>query len=384
MSASAPRDPAAASSPVPRTNQPLDVSGAGAALRVGFITHLDQHEDPASIYTDNIALIQELERIGYDSAWIATRHFHAGFAALPSPFAFYGAAAAATSRIHLGTAVLPLLVDDPVRDAEEAAALDWLSGGRLQLGLGKGVPSDAYHVFSRWGGERDAEYDEKTDRLRWALAGSEVEGTRTRIWPRNDDLLGRLYHGTSNWDTIRRIARGGDGFILERFGNGAERHPDARPAFLRRQADSIIEYRRAFREAWGRERTPFVVLSRSAWPGTLDDLARTTERWNGFARAFGRVPVGLDAAGEALADNVIWGDPEELAAQLLADPAVLLSDELVLGIHPTHQSIEETAERARLLFEGTVPIVRAAWADARARLDETVDAWQIEREWVRA
>lgn len=369
--------------PVPRTTRPLDESGAGSELRIGFITHLDQHDDTRTIYADNIALIQELERIGYDSAWIATRHFHSGFAALPSPFAFYGAAAAATSSIHLGTAVLPLLVDDPVRDAEEASALDWISGGRLQLGLGKGVPSDAYHVFSRWGGDREAEYDEKTDRLRWALGGPEIEGTHTRVWPRNDDLLGRIYHGTSNWDTIRRTARNGDGFILERFGNGDERHPDARAGFLRRQADSIVEYRRTFREEWGRERTPHVVLSRTAWPGPLDELARSTERWNEFARAYGRVPVGLDAAGEALADNVIWGDPLALAAQLLADPAVLLSDELVLGIHPAHQTIAQTAERARVLFEETVPVLRAAWAAARPVLDETIDAWQIEGQWVR-
>jgi len=371
--------------PVPRTNQRLGESGAGTRLRVGFITHLDQHDDPATIYRENIRLIQELEGIGFDSAWIATRHFHSGFAALPSPFAFYGAAAAATSTIHLGTAVLPLLVDDPVRDAEEAAALDHLSGGRLQLGLGKGVPSDAYHVFSRWGGEREAEYDEKTDRLRWALAGNRVPDSNSSIWPRNEELLGRLYHGTSNWETIRRAARNGDGFILERFGNGEERTPEARPKFLRRQADSIIEYRRVFRETWGDSRTPYVVLSRSAWPGGLEELGRTTERWNELARAYGRVPAGLDTAGEALSDNVIWGDPEELAQRFIEDdPSVLLADELVLGIHPTHHTIDETVERARVLFERTVPIVAAEWLRRRARLDATFEEWQIDGEWVRA
>ncbi|WP_054686527.1 LLM class flavin-dependent oxidoreductase [Microbacterium sp. No. 7] len=370
--------------PVPRTTAPLAASGAGQELRVGFITHLDQHDDLHRIYGENIRLIQALEEIGFDSAWIATRHFYSGFAALPSPFAFYGAAAQATSRIHLGTAVLPLVPDDPVRDAEEAAALDYLSGGRLQLGLGKGVPSDAYSVFAKWGGDRELEYDDKTDRLKWAVAGGEVEGTKTRIWPPNEDLLGRIYHGTSNWETIRRAARHGDGLILERFGTGDERHPDRREGFLRRQADSIVEYRRTFRDAWGGARTPYVVLSRSAWPGSLDDLARTTAKWNDFARELGRVPLDLDAAGEALADNVVWGDPEELAGRLLDDPSVLLSDELVLGIHPSHQTIDETIERARVLYERTVPIVRAAWAAHRPTLDATLDTWQIQQEWARA
>ena len=363
--------------PVPRTTQRLAESGAGARLRLGFITHLDQHEDVATIYRDNIRLIQALEDLGYDSAWIATRHFHSGWAALPTPFAFLGAAAVATSRIHLGTAVLPLLVDDPVRDAEEAAVLDAISGGRLQLGLGKGVPSDAYHVFSRWGGERESEFDSKTDQLRWALQGSQIPGSAASVWPAASDLLGRLYQGTSNRDTIRRAARNGDGLILERFGNSPEeRNADGRPGFLRRQTDQVVEYRRAFREAWGDSRTPYVVTSRTGWPGPLEEAAHVTSRWAEFGKRFGRVPEGLDAAGELLSDNIVWGDPELLAQRLLEDPTIVLTDELVLGVHPAQLTIDETIERARVLIEEVAPIITAAWTAQRPELDDIVDAWQ--------
>lgn len=362
--------------PVPRTTAPLAESGAGQRLRLGFITHVDQHEDVATIYQDSLRLIQELEQLGYDSAWVATRHFHSGWAALPSPFAFLGAAAATTSTIHLGTAVLPLLVDDPVRDAEEAAILDAISGGRLQLGIGKGVPSDAYHVFSRWGGDREAEFDTKVDQLRWALEGPQIPGSAASVWPARPDLLGRLYHGTSNRDTIRRAARNGDGLILERFGNSPEeRNATGRPGFLRRQTDQVVEYRRAFREAWGDGRTPFVVTSRTGWPGSLEEAAEATSRWAALGRQWGRIPEGLDAEGELLSDNIVWGDPEQLAQRLLEDPTIPLTDELVLGVHPAALSIDETIERARVLIQEVAPIVSEAWAAQRPGLDELVDAW---------
>ncbi len=354
--------------PVPRTTAPASPSGAERRLRVGFITHLDQHDESATIYRDNISLIARLEELGYDSAWIATRHFHSGWAALPSPFAFLGAAAQATSRIHLGTAVLPLLVDDPVRDAEDAAVLDWVSGGRLQLGVGKGVPSDAYHVFQKWGGERDVEFDAKVDLLQWALEGNTVEGSHAAIWPANHDLTGRLYVGTSNRETIRRSARNGQGLILERFGNNPhENSPEGRGDFLERQADSIRDYREEFARTWASERTPYVVLSRSAYPGTLEQAHAATERWYEYSARAGRAVPGRASEDALLADNVVWGeDPEELAEKIFADPSVALSDELLLGLHPAELTVAETAELAERLIHDVFPLVAEKWKHAQA------------------
>ena len=374
--------------PLPRTQQPLD-PGAETHLRVGFLTHLDHTDDLDVVYAENLQLIQTLEALGYDSAWVATRQFHSGWANLPSPFAFYGAAAALTSRITLGTAVVPIIVDDPVRLAEEVSVLDHLSRGRLQLGLGKGVPSTGYPVFARWGNERDNDYLSKVEQLHWALQGSQVPDSDAKIHPPNEDLRGRIYHGTSTWSTIRRAAQLGDGFILERFGHGDERTPENRGAFLRRQADSILEYRSEFERAWGTTRTPHVVLSRSAWPAETTELAlaevtAATREWNALSRRVGRLPDGLSPADELLSDNVAWGTVDELVADLVADPSFALSDELVLGLHPGRYTLPQAVEKARVLIDEAYPLLDAEWRTARATLSTRVAEHDAQRAAVTA
>lgn len=368
---------------LPRTHQPIDAT-ADTHLRIGFLTHLDHTDDLDRVYAENLELIQALERLGYDIAWVATRHFHSGWANLPSPFAFYDAAAALTSTITLGTAVVPIIVDDPVRLAEEASVLDHVSRGRLQLGLGKGVPSTGYPVFARWGNERDNDYLSKVEQLHWALQGPQIPDSEARIHPPDEDLRGRIYHGTSTWSTIRRAAQLGDGFILERFGHGDERTPENRPLFLTRQADSILEYRAEFERAWGGRRTPHVVLSRSVWPAetteaALAEVTDATREWNALARRVGRLPEGLTPADELVSDNVAWGTVDDLVAALVADPSFALSDELVLGLHPGRYNVPQAIEKARVLLDEAYPRLDGEWRRSRAALKSRVAEYDAQR-----
>lgn len=362
------------SAPLPGTNAALGTTDIGERLRVGFITHLDQHADVHTIYRDNIRLIQALEDQGYDSAWIATRHFFSGWAALPSPYAFLGAAAVSTKRIGLGTAVLPLVLDDPVRAAEDISVLDHLSQGRLLLGVGKGVPSNSFHVFESWSEDRDGNFERKVDKLHWALEGGRVEGGNDAIWPSNTALAGRVFHGSSNIETIRAAAKRGDGLILERFGNGPERTPEARAAFQERQAESVREYRSVFAETWDTSRTPYVVTSRTTYPGAttaaaLEEASARAGRWNESAAKAGRVDATRSPADQLLSDNFVWGDPKTLAADLLADPTTALTDEIVVGIHPAVHTIDETIEKAAILINELYPLLQSGWAEQRAAAD---------------
>ena len=74
---------------------------------------------------------------GFDSAWVRHRHLQYG---ISSPVAVLAAASQRTRRIELGTAVIPLGWENPLRLAEDLATVDLLSGGRLNPGVSVGPP----------------------------------------------------------------------------------------------------------------------------------------------------------------------------------------------------------------------------------------------------
>lgn len=82
-------------------------------------------------------MIELAEQLGFDSVWLRNRHLQFG---ISSPVAVLAAAAMRTSRIELGTAVIPLGLENPLRLAEDLATVDLLSGGRLNPGVSVGTP----------------------------------------------------------------------------------------------------------------------------------------------------------------------------------------------------------------------------------------------------
>src|SRR5271163_4757455 len=114
------------------------MTAAPSLKRLGFFTRLLDQADAAERYRLATAQIVHAERCGFDSAWIAQHHFHEGEGGLPSPFVFLAQAAARTSRIRLGTGIVTLPLEEPVRVGEDAAVFDLISNGRLELGLGSG------------------------------------------------------------------------------------------------------------------------------------------------------------------------------------------------------------------------------------------------------
>ena len=85
--------------------------------------------------------------------------------------AVLAAAAQRTTRINLGTAIIILPVEDPLRVAEDAAVVDILSGGRLQLGLGTGGDPLTFAAFGQDPAARRERFAEGVRIIQDALAG---------------------------------------------------------------------------------------------------------------------------------------------------------------------------------------------------------------------
>jgi alkanesulfonate monooxygenase SsuD/methylene tetrahydromethanopterin reductase-like flavin-dependent oxidoreductase (luciferase family) len=88
------------------------------------------------------------ERLGFANVLLAERHLRHGRLLHPSPFVLVAAIAARTSDIRIGTAGRILSLDHPIRVAEDAATLDVLSGGRLELGVTRAsLDTEAHLAF---------------------------------------------------------------------------------------------------------------------------------------------------------------------------------------------------------------------------------------------
>jgi alkanesulfonate monooxygenase SsuD/methylene tetrahydromethanopterin reductase-like flavin-dependent oxidoreductase (luciferase family) len=127
----------------------------------------------------------------------------------PSPFPLLAAVAERTSRIRLGTAVVTLPLEDPPRVAEDAAVLDALSGGRLELGVGSGAGPDTFAAFGKRFDSRRKDNSAAIKVLTAALTASRSTARtcgftrRQRRWP------------TGPWRPAgdrRALARHGSGF----------------------------------------------------------------------------------------------------------------------------------------------------------------------------
>ncbi|XKK42325.1 LLM class flavin-dependent oxidoreductase [Nocardiopsis sp. ARC36] len=106
--------------------------------KLGFLTiGLFDEDEPAAGHENTLRMIELGESLGFDSAWLRDRHLQHG---ISSPVAVLAAATQRTSRIELGTAVIPLGLENPFRLAEDLATVDVLSGGRLNPGSAWGLP----------------------------------------------------------------------------------------------------------------------------------------------------------------------------------------------------------------------------------------------------
>src|SRR5579871_6897374 len=158
--------------------------------RLGFFTRLLDRANPAERYRLASEQIIHAERYGFDTAWVAQHHFHEGEGGLPAPFVFLAQAAARTSTIRLGTGIVTLPLEEPVRVAEDAAVFDLISGGRLELGLGSGGTASAFAAFGHDSADRAAIFDKHLKTVRDALAGAPLGGGN-RLYPAAPHLLDR-------------------------------------------------------------------------------------------------------------------------------------------------------------------------------------------------
>jgi limonene 1,2-monooxygenase len=136
-------------------------------------------QNPSSAYARDVALIQHMDRLGFDEAWIGEHH-STGTEIIPEPFMFIMYLANLTKHIKLGTGVVSLPYHNPLWVADRALFADRLLRGRFMLGLGPGaLPVDATMIGLSLEDQRGA-LEEDFDVLMALLRGETVTHQTSR------------------------------------------------------------------------------------------------------------------------------------------------------------------------------------------------------------
>lgn len=148
---------------------------AGTKMRFGaFIAPFHPlDENPTLAIERDIELVQWMDRLGYDEAWIGEHH-SAGYELIASPELFIATLAERTKHIRLGTGVSSLPYHQPLMLADRINQLDHITRGRVMFGVGPGaLPSDAFMMGIEVAKQRDM-MDEALDVLVPLLRGETV------------------------------------------------------------------------------------------------------------------------------------------------------------------------------------------------------------------
>jgi alkanesulfonate monooxygenase SsuD/methylene tetrahydromethanopterin reductase-like flavin-dependent oxidoreductase (luciferase family) len=282
-----------------------------------------------------------MDELGVDGIAFRVHHFARQQS---SPMPLLAAIAARTTRIEVGTGVIDMRYENPLYLAEEAAAVDLISDGRLALGVSRGSPESVVRGYEAFGytgstdprgGDLAREHFELFLRAidGQGLAEGDVEspfgGTPglQAVEPQSPGLRSRVWWGAGNRDTAEWAGRMGVNLMSSTLLTEADGTP-----FDLLQAQQIDAFRAAWREA-GHAGTPRVSVSRSIFPITT----REDELY--FGRSQGGDQIGVIDGIRSTFGKTYAAEPDVLVEQLLADEAIRSADTLMLTI-PSQLGVE--------------------------------------------
>ena len=291
----------------------------------------------AEVWRQGLEIAGAAEPLGFDSVWSAEHHF-TDYHMCPNVAQFLTWVAARTQRVQLGSMVMVLPWHDPVRLAEEVSLLDHMSGGRVLLGLGRGLGRVEFEGFRVEMAESRRRFTEYATAILSALESGEMayEGElyhqpRIEIRPAPfASFRGRVYASAISPETSRILAELRVGMMII-----------AQKPWETIEAD-IAGYRDLYREINGEEAPKPLLASWVAVHESEAAAEEMLERWimgycdsvlqhYEFANAglaeipgyeyYGKLAEriakhGPEAFSRFLAELQVWGTPAAVTEQL--------------------------------------------------------------------
>jgi alkanesulfonate monooxygenase SsuD/methylene tetrahydromethanopterin reductase-like flavin-dependent oxidoreductase (luciferase family) len=309
-------------------------------FRLGFLTHLEGAGDPRRIYRDTLELFTAADQLGFDVGWVAEHHFKERMGRLPSLFPFLAAVGERTKRLRLGASIVILPLTHPLRAAEDAAVVDTLSGGRLELGVGSGGDPAEFQAYSVDLARRHQLTTEGVELLKCALRGESLGTSSQRLQPPAPTLVDRLWQSALSVTGAQYVARQAVGLMLSRAVWGSAEPTD----------QAQVPVAQAFQDAWnGHPAPPRIALSRGIYPAAdrqtaLADLRESVLHSAENLIRQGQLPAGLSLETYCERMHIAYGHPEEVAAGLLADRVLPYATDLILQFNPTFPPLDQALD----------------------------------------
>ncbi|AWB94679.1 putative FMN-dependent luciferase-like monooxygenase [Agromyces badenianii] len=330
-------------------------------LQLGLFAHFAEEDDAGDgAYDEFLDLFVHAERLGFGYAWV--RQFHLQGAdgrragGLPSPFVFLAALASRTRSLRLGTAAVTLPLESVVRVAEDAAVLDVLSGGRVELGVanGGGMPGLAEAFGRTIAGDADEQrtlYRHDLAILEAALRGAGLNANGDTLFPPRTSLGDRLWEATLTDRSARLAARAGHGVLI-----GTTQTIPAEVTAA------------AYHEALPDGRSPRVGLSALIYPakdratGLREAEAGILRKWE-WGREF--LPPATTLEEKAASLNIHYGASDDLIESISTQPAFAFATHLQVQVELLYSSFAARHDALEAFVTEVAPALGWAGADHR-------------------
>ncbi|MFJ6651444.1 LLM class flavin-dependent oxidoreductase [Microbacterium sp. NPDC091313] len=193
-------------------------------MHVGFATGF-QHQsgdevNDTSFLHEDLEMAVEAEDLGFQSIWVTEHHF-SNYSISPSPLQSLAYLAGRTRHVKLGTQVIVLPWNDPVRVAEQALWLDNVTEGRLLLGFGRGLGKGEYDGMRVDINQTRELYREYAELIINALETGVIEGGEITQQPRRElrprpfkSFEGRIFGSAGSPQSVRTVAELGIGILI--------------------------------------------------------------------------------------------------------------------------------------------------------------------------
>jgi alkanesulfonate monooxygenase SsuD/methylene tetrahydromethanopterin reductase-like flavin-dependent oxidoreductase (luciferase family) len=280
--------------------------------------------DSAQGFKDFVEYNVEAEALGYHSTFVVEHHF-TGFGQVSASLNLLTWVAARTTTLRLGTAVVVLPWHNPVLLAEQAATIDLMSNGRLELGVGKGYRHNEFASFCIPVEEAEERFEEGLALILKSWTSEERFSHHGKFWHFEDIIVEPptsqkphppIWMAAGSPASIRKVAERGYGLMLDQFAS----------------PETILERFAIFKSAveeLGRTFDPMTVAVARAYYVARDaaDKAKAVENRLAATRRItnlAQTPTGDSKSSmvsfadtsEASERSALFGSPDEIAAKL--------------------------------------------------------------------